>query len=140
MRHLAAADALRSLAGHRRQQMWEAAGLRRAPALLRGAPVDEAPLALPAELKKDVHDPVELERLADAVVRPQRDRLDDHPALRPLHAVDLRRLLFDRQVLVDEADAAVLAARIDERLDAQGARPALPIATESSSLAIPPAA
>ena len=27
-----------------------------------------------------------------------------------------------------------------ERLDAQGARPALPIATESSSLAIPPAA
>jgi error-prone DNA polymerase len=48
LRHLAAADALRSLAGHRRQQMWEAAGLRRAPALLRGAPVDEAPLALPA--------------------------------------------------------------------------------------------
>ncbi len=25
-----------------------------------------APLALPAEMKKDVHDPVELERLADA--------------------------------------------------------------------------
>ena len=47
LRHLAAADALRSLAGHRRQQMWEAAGLRRAPALLRGAPVEEAPLALP---------------------------------------------------------------------------------------------
>ena len=32
------------------------------------------------------------------------------------------------------------AKRLRERLDAQGARPALPIATESSSLAIPPAA
>ncbi|RYY81412.1 MAG: error-prone DNA polymerase, partial [Comamonadaceae bacterium] len=45
---LAAADALRSLAGHRRQQAWEAAAQRRAPALLEGAPIDEDPLALPA--------------------------------------------------------------------------------------------
>ena len=44
---LAAADALRSLAGHRRQQMWEAAAQRRAPELLQDAPVHEAPLALP---------------------------------------------------------------------------------------------
>ncbi|MDA8456116.1 error-prone DNA polymerase [Acidovorax sp. GBBC 3334] len=44
---LAAADALRSLSGHRRQQMWDAAAQRRAPALLRDAPVHEAPLALP---------------------------------------------------------------------------------------------
>ncbi|BFO55838.1 error-prone DNA polymerase [Acidovorax sacchari] len=44
---LAAADALRSLAGHRRQQMWDAAAQRRAPALLQEAPVHEAPLALP---------------------------------------------------------------------------------------------
>ncbi|MBO9678282.1 MAG: error-prone DNA polymerase [Acidovorax sp.] len=44
---LAAADALRSLAGHRRQQMWEAAAQWRAPALLEQVPVDEAPLALP---------------------------------------------------------------------------------------------
>ncbi|MFT3720588.1 error-prone DNA polymerase [Pseudorhodoferax sp.] len=43
---LAAADALASLAGHRRQQAWEAAARHRPPALLRGAPVHEAPLAL----------------------------------------------------------------------------------------------
>ncbi|MFT3815434.1 MAG: error-prone DNA polymerase [Acidovorax sp.] len=45
---LAAADALRSLSGHRRQQMWDAAAQLRAPALLATAPVHEAPLALPA--------------------------------------------------------------------------------------------
>jgi error-prone DNA polymerase len=45
---LAAADALRSLAGHRRQQVWEAAAQQKAPGLLRQAPVHEAPLALPA--------------------------------------------------------------------------------------------
>ncbi|MBX3657841.1 MAG: error-prone DNA polymerase [Ramlibacter sp.] len=45
---LAAADALQSLAGHRRQQVWEAAARLRAPALLRGAPVHEDPLVLPA--------------------------------------------------------------------------------------------
>ena len=43
---LASADALCSLAGHRRQQVWEAAARQRAPALLQGAPVHEAPLAL----------------------------------------------------------------------------------------------
>ncbi|TFZ02178.1 DNA polymerase III subunit alpha [Ramlibacter henchirensis] len=45
---LAAGDALRSLAGHRRQQVWEAAAQRRAPELLQNAPVREEPLALPA--------------------------------------------------------------------------------------------
>jgi len=44
---LAAADALQSLSGHRRQQVWASAALQAAPALLRDAPVDEAPLALP---------------------------------------------------------------------------------------------
>ncbi|MGE0497417.1 MAG: error-prone DNA polymerase [Ramlibacter sp.] len=44
---LAAADALQSLAGHRRQQVWEAAARLRAPGLLRGAPVNEEALALP---------------------------------------------------------------------------------------------
>lgn len=48
LRALAAADALRSLAGHRRQQVWEAAARHRAPALLRDAPIHEAPLALDA--------------------------------------------------------------------------------------------
>ena len=45
---LAAADALASLSGHRRQQMWDAAAQHAAPALLRDVPVHEAPLALPA--------------------------------------------------------------------------------------------
>jgi error-prone DNA polymerase len=47
MQALAAADALQSLSGHRRQQMWEASAQKRAPALLRGVPVHEAPLVLP---------------------------------------------------------------------------------------------
>ncbi|MGH6649141.1 error-prone DNA polymerase [Aquabacterium sp.] len=47
MRHLAAADALISLAGHRRQQVWEASALHRAPVLLREAPVHEDLLTLP---------------------------------------------------------------------------------------------
>ncbi len=45
---LAAADALVSLSGHRRQQVWDAVALRPVPALLHDAPVDEAPLCLPA--------------------------------------------------------------------------------------------
>ncbi len=47
MKHLAAADALHSLSGHRRQQMWEAVALKAPPALLRHAPVDEDGLELP---------------------------------------------------------------------------------------------
>ncbi|MFT4195318.1 error-prone DNA polymerase, partial [Ottowia sp.] len=45
---LAAADALASLAGHRRQQAWQGAGLLPSPALLHDAPIREAPLTLPA--------------------------------------------------------------------------------------------
>jgi len=44
---LAAADALASLAGHRRQQVWAATAQQPAPPLLRDAPIAEAPLALP---------------------------------------------------------------------------------------------
>ena len=47
MRALAAGDALMSLSGHRRQQVWEASALHRTPSLLRDAPVDEAWLDLP---------------------------------------------------------------------------------------------
>lgn len=46
LQHLAAADALQSLAGHRRQQVWDASALQAAPALLRRAPVNEATLDL----------------------------------------------------------------------------------------------
>jgi error-prone DNA polymerase len=45
---LAAGDALLSLSGHRRQQVWDAAAQRRAPALLEGTPVNEESLQLPA--------------------------------------------------------------------------------------------
>ncbi|MBX9872809.1 MAG: error-prone DNA polymerase, partial [Burkholderiaceae bacterium] len=47
LKALASADALLSLSGHRRQQVWDAAALHIAPALLRAAPVDEEALALP---------------------------------------------------------------------------------------------
>jgi error-prone DNA polymerase len=44
---LAAADALRSLSGHRRQQVWDAAAWQPAPALLHEASFDEDVLDLP---------------------------------------------------------------------------------------------
>lgn len=58
MRLLAGADALMSLSGHRRQQVWDASALRRAPKLLHDAPVDEAFLELPEapEGEEVVHD------------------------------------------------------------------------------------
>jgi error-prone DNA polymerase len=58
MRLLAGADALMSLSGHRRQQVWEASALRRPPKLLREAPVDEAFLELEPALEGEevVHD------------------------------------------------------------------------------------
>ncbi len=43
----AGADALMSLSGHRRKQVWDAAALRSTPKLLRDAPVDEHILELP---------------------------------------------------------------------------------------------
>lgn len=47
MKLLAAADALMSLAGHQRQQVWEAAAVQAVPEMLREAPVDEEILELP---------------------------------------------------------------------------------------------
>ena len=47
MRLLAGADALASLSGHRRQQVWDAAALHAPPELLRDAPVEEDILELP---------------------------------------------------------------------------------------------
>jgi error-prone DNA polymerase len=44
---LASADALQSLAGHRRQQVWQASALRAAPPLLKEAPIHEEALCLP---------------------------------------------------------------------------------------------
>jgi error-prone DNA polymerase len=48
LKALASADALQSLSGHRRQQVWDASALRPAPELLRGVPIDEELLELPA--------------------------------------------------------------------------------------------
>ncbi|WP_241464089.1 error-prone DNA polymerase [Rhodoferax saidenbachensis] len=48
LKALASADALQSLSGHRRQQVWDASALQPAPALLQGVPVDEPSLQLPA--------------------------------------------------------------------------------------------
>jgi error-prone DNA polymerase len=48
VRALASADALLSLSGHRRQQVWDASALHVAPVLLREAPVDEELLELDA--------------------------------------------------------------------------------------------
>jgi len=55
LKALAAADALRSLSGHRRQQVWDASALHPAPALLEHAPVHEDALAfLPAHESEEV--------------------------------------------------------------------------------------
>jgi len=48
MQQLAAGDALMSLAGHRRQQVWQASALRALPPLLQGSIAAEDELALPA--------------------------------------------------------------------------------------------
>jgi len=48
LKALASADALLSLSGHRRQQVWDAAALKPAPALLAGVPIAEDALLLPA--------------------------------------------------------------------------------------------
>jgi error-prone DNA polymerase len=58
LKALAAADALTALSGHRRQQVWDASALHRAPELLREAPTFEPALALPeaGEGEAIVHD------------------------------------------------------------------------------------
>ena len=53
----------------------------------------------------------QIERFEDPMGGGERDRIDDHAALRPLDPIDLRRLLLDRQVLVDDAEAALLRHR-----------------------------
>ncbi len=48
-----------------------------------------------------------LERFADLLLRAHRDRVDDHARLGALDLVDLGGLVGDREILVDDADAAV---------------------------------
>jgi error-prone DNA polymerase len=55
LKSLASADALLSLSGHRRQQVWDASALKPAPELLEGVPVHEPELAFsPAEEGEEV--------------------------------------------------------------------------------------
>ncbi len=54
----------------------------------------------------DVEAAHEGHRLAQRGGRLQCDRITDHPALRPLHAVDFGGLPVDRHVLVEDTDAA----------------------------------
>ncbi len=58
MRLLSGADALLSLSGHRRQQVWDASALARPPKLLKDASVDEDFLELPEAMEGEevVHD------------------------------------------------------------------------------------
>jgi len=88
MAALAAADALSSLAGHRRQQVWAATATRPAPPLLKDAPVREQPLQLPSagEGEDIVFDyastGLTLRRHPLALLRPRLDALRWHSAQR----------------------------------------------------------
>ncbi|MBC7468307.1 MAG: error-prone DNA polymerase [Ramlibacter sp.] len=92
MNALAAADALSSLAGHRRQQAWAASAQRRAPALLKDAPIEEDRLHLEhaGEGEDIVFDyastGLTLRRHPLAVLRPRLERMNLLTAtqLRPL--------------------------------------------------------
>jgi len=98
MNALAAADALSSLAGHRRQQAWAAAASRLAPPLLRDAPVNEAPLHLPSASEGEdiVFDyaatGLTLRRHPLALLRPRLEKM------RLLTAQQLRHLPHDTPV------------------------------------------
>ena len=54
----------------------------------------------------------EVVRVLETRVAHERDRIQDHSALGPLHPVDFRRLLLRPQILVDDPDAA-LARHLD---------------------------
>ena len=71
---------------------------------------EDADRALVRVDDRQAADPVaahDRERLVERPRRRDRDRVDDDARLRLLDAADLARLLLDRQVLVDEADAAL---------------------------------
>ena len=79
-----------------------------------GQDADETPFLAAVLGDRHARDAVllhQLVRFGDRVRRRQRDRVDDHPALGPLDAIDLVGLVLDRQVLVDDADAALLGHR-----------------------------
>ena len=64
------------------------------------------PCAVHDRHARDLEPPHERVRLAERPVGPERDRVQDHPALAALDPVDLGRLALDGHVLVKHADAA----------------------------------
>ena len=85
LRTLASAGALASLAGHRRQALWAAAGSQAPPGMLHDAPVADPPPPLPPP--RETHDPV-----ADYARRGRAGRHTRAPA-RPRRAPRPRRRL-----------------------------------------------
>jgi hypothetical protein len=67
---------------------------------------DDPPVAVDHGHPRDPEALHQRHRLAQRGVGGERDRVEDHPALGALHAVDLRRLAVDRHVLVQHPDAA----------------------------------
>jgi hypothetical protein len=67
---------------------------------------DQDPVAVGDRDARDAVAGHQLERVGDAGVGREGDRLDDHPRLGALHLVDLRDLVLDREVAVDDADPA----------------------------------
>ena len=56
----------------------------------------------------DLEPPHHLKRRRNRLVRRDRHRVNDHPAFRPLHLVDLTRLLLDAQVAMHHAQTTLL--------------------------------
>ena len=74
----------------------------------------DQPTAIDDRHAGDVARPRELEHFTDGGVGADRERFFDDPGLELLHLRDLCRLLFQGQVLVDDADAAELRHRNGE--------------------------
>jgi hypothetical protein len=84
------------------------------PEVAVGQNADEPPFLAAVLGDRHTGDPVllhQLEGFEDPVGRGERDRIDDHSALGPLHPIDFRRLFFDREVLMDDAHPALLRHR-----------------------------
>ena len=73
-----------------------------------GQDAHQVPLAVGDRHAGDLEAGHQVERLVDALLGPDRDRVDDHPRLGALDPIDFGGLGFDGEVLVDHPDAAFL--------------------------------
>src|SRR6266550_1544427 len=76
-----------------------------------GDDTHQAPCVVHDRHPRDVEPLHQSYRLAQRPVRPEGDRVQDHPRLAALHLVHFGRLAVDRHVLVDHADAALTGDR-----------------------------